>query len=478
MGWHIQFSGPRDSTAPSIPQGVTAVALDSASIRISWSPAADQAPAPVSGLYGYRLQRRTDPGGTFAFLVNTIGPGTTYTDTTLQPSTQYTYKVRAIDQAGNPGVFSSTVSATTSAGPPPATRRANVGHWVDVPRFEQENFGVDQAAVAAGIAFTGPTQAGVPRTGVVYSTSGNGNTAGGSPSYPTTDRLNIAGVQGVIMRYRWRELETTQGTYTFTRVTNELAQCLAIGNARGTRFGFIIFIEVNSFDGTNPLPTYLQSFSTTVAQRSQTWRWNSTIRTRFAALVQALATAFDSHACWDGIAVSETASDTASSDATSSYTPEDYRDALIAESDAIAAACTNGRHFFYQNFLPSHNGYLDTVVEAGIANGAMVMCGPDILPGKTSLENNVYPRFATYNGSLPMQCSAQNDSHNWNSTLKDTGVAPYDSMTTIFNYGRNTLKLNFMAWTWRRSGAGNHFDDDALVIAATPSWQPSPGWAP
>jgi hypothetical protein len=362
--------------------------------------------------------------------------------------------------------------------PPPVGRRTNVGHWVDVPTFERENFG------------------GVPRAGVA------------GTSYPTADRLDIPGVQGVVMRYTWRELESTQGVYTFSRITTELAQCLAIGNARGKRFGLIAFVGVNTFGGTLPLPPYLSQFATQEFNSSgvatgawSTWRWNATIRTRWAALVAALAAAFDSHPCWEGIATSETATKDADSDPASGYTALSFRDGLIAETNVIANACTNGRHFFYQNFMPGGlvNGYLEDVIEAGIANGAMVMCAPDILPGKDSLETNVYPRYTrtvadgvhpVLQGRLPFQCSAQNDSHIWNTTLELEDVAPFDSMQSIFSYARNTLKCNYVMWTWKRTASGNRFGQgwlppdeprlpsDAEVIAATPTWQPSPGWTP
>jgi hypothetical protein len=354
----------------------------------------------------------------------------------------------------------------------PTGRRTNVGHWVDVPTFERENFG------------------GVPRTGVA------------GTSYPVADRLDIPGVQGVMMRYTWRELESTQGVYTFNRITTELAQCLAIGNARGKRFGLIAFVGVNTFSGTLPLPPYLSHLATQeftnptdgtppVATGAwSTWRWNSTIRTRWAELVRELARQFDSHPCWEGIATSETATKDADSDPTSGYTALGFREGMIAETNVIANSCTNGRHFFYQNFMPGGltNGYLEDVIEAGIANGAMVMCAPDILPGRDSLETNVYPRYTrtvadgvhpVLQGRLPFQCSAQNDSHTWNSTLESETQGPFDPMQSIFAFARNTLKCNYVTWTWKRTGAaGWHFSDDAIVIANTPTWQPSPGWVP
>jgi hypothetical protein len=352
---------------------------------------------------------------------------------------------RAVKRIAGSSAGLATVQAVGSSA---TTRRNNVGHWVDVPRFEQVDFG------------------GVPRSGV----SGT--------QYQAKDRLNGLGVKGVVMRYRWRELEPTQGNYTFDRVTTELAQCAAIGTARGARFGLIVFIEVRAFDNVQPAPPYLQAYTSYRASDGtyDLWRWNATVRTRFAALVQALAAQFDSHVCWEGIAVSETAT-VGDTDAASGYTPEGFRDGLIAESNAIAAACTFGRHFFYSNFLSGGTAYLDTVVAAGAANGAMVMCGPDILPGNNSLQP-LYNRYASVNGDLPLQCSAQNDSHHWNSTAESDTIQPFDTMQSIFDYARNTLKCNYVMWTWRRSGVGYRFEHDAIVINTTKTWQPSPGWTP
>jgi hypothetical protein len=356
---------------------------------------------------------------------------------------------RAIKRIAGSSTGQATVQAVGSSA---TTRRNNVGHWVDVPTFERENFG------------------GVPRSGV----SGT--------QYQPKDRLNGLGNKGVIMRYTWRELEPTQGNYNFTRISTELAQCLSIGTARGSRFGLIAFVGVNTFGGTLPLPAYLAQYATEEAGTGawNTWRWNSTIRTRWAALVQAIAAQFDSHVCWEGIATSETATKAANSDPLSGYTATGFRDGLIAETNAIAAACTFGRHFFYQNFFPTAatDFHINTVVEAGIANGAMVMCGPDILPGQDSLESRVYPRFTAFRGRLPLQCSAQNDSHHWNSTLESETTGPFDTMQSIFDYARNTLKCNYVAWTWKRTATGYRFEDDAIVINTTKTWQPSPGWVP
>jgi hypothetical protein len=333
------------------------------------------------------------------------------------------------------------------------TRRNNVGHWIDVPKFEQDNFG------------------GIPRTGVA------------GTSYPTKDRLNGLGVKGVFMRYDWASLEPTQGVYDFSQITTEMAQAVAIGNARGQRFGLAIWIETRSFDGSMVAPAYLSQYTTTGPNNEnivcQIWRWHPTVKARWTALVQAIAAAFDNHPNFEGICTNETAVNPADDDPLSNYSPEALRDALIHESNAIAAACTFGRHFCYLNFISGNQmAYTGQVIAAGAANGAMVLCGPDILPGKDALVERSYPHYTTYRGQLPTQCSAQMDSHHWNSTAESITIQPFDTMQSIFDYARNTLKVNYVTWTWKRTGTGYRFEHDAIVINTTKTWQPSPGWVP
>jgi hypothetical protein len=372
---------------------------------------------------------------------------------------------RAIKRIAGSSAGSASGQAVGSSA---TTRRNNVGHWVDVPNFEREAFG------------------GVPRSGV----SGT--------SYQPKDRLNGLGVKGVMMRYTWRELEPTPGNYDFTRISTELAQCQSIGTARGQRFGLIAFVGVNTFSGQLPLPPYLAQYATQeftgtppVATGAwNTWRWNSTIRQRFPLLIQAIAAQFDSHVCWEGIGTSETSTKDANGDPNSGYSHASFRQALIEETNVIASACTFGRHFFYHNYfpVPTEDDNLDAVIEAGIANGSMVLCTPDILPQKDNVEERVYPRYrepvrgVTFRGRLPTQSSAQNDSHHWNSTLESETTGPFDTMQSIFDYARLTtgtrLGCNYVTWTWRRTGTGYRFEHDAIVINTTKTWQPSPGWTP
>src|SRR5207249_4281577 len=68
------------------------------------------------GVTGYRIERCQGAGcSTFTQIAAPSGTGTTYTDTGLSPSTSYTYRVRAVDAAGNLGAYSNSAGATTPA---------------------------------------------------------------------------------------------------------------------------------------------------------------------------------------------------------------------------------------------------------------------------------------------------------------------------------------------------------------------------
>lgn len=97
---------PTDTTAPSVPTNLSASAVSSSQINLSWSASTD-----AVGVTGYDIYR----GGT---LLTTV-TGTSYSNTGLSASTQYSYTVRAKDAAGNNSSQSSSVSATTQASTPP-----------------------------------------------------------------------------------------------------------------------------------------------------------------------------------------------------------------------------------------------------------------------------------------------------------------------------------------------------------------------
>lgn len=93
---------PSDTTAPTIPTNLSATAISTSAINLSWTASTD-----AVGVTGYRIYRNGTQVGTSAT--------NSYSDSSLSPSTSYTYTVSAYDAVGNNSSQSSSSSATTQA---------------------------------------------------------------------------------------------------------------------------------------------------------------------------------------------------------------------------------------------------------------------------------------------------------------------------------------------------------------------------
>src|SRR5207245_1793192 len=86
------------ATAPSPPTGLTATAVSSSQINLSWTVPSDNGGSAITR---YKIENSTDGGTTWSTIVsNTASTGTTYSNTGLVHSTTYTYRVSAINSAG------------------------------------------------------------------------------------------------------------------------------------------------------------------------------------------------------------------------------------------------------------------------------------------------------------------------------------------------------------------------------------------
>jgi cytochrome b involved in lipid metabolism/glutamine amidotransferase PdxT len=91
-----------DTTAPTVPTGLTGTVISSAQINLSWTASTDNV-----GVAGYKVYRAGVQVG-----APTV---TTYSDTGLTAATAYSYTVAAVDAAGNTSAQSTAVSKTTAA---------------------------------------------------------------------------------------------------------------------------------------------------------------------------------------------------------------------------------------------------------------------------------------------------------------------------------------------------------------------------
>ena len=90
---------PTDTTPPSVPS-LTATAVSSSQINLSWTASTDSV-----GVTGYKIYRN----GTYL----TTTTSTSYNNTGLTGATSYSYRVSAIDAAGNESSQSTAKSVTT-----------------------------------------------------------------------------------------------------------------------------------------------------------------------------------------------------------------------------------------------------------------------------------------------------------------------------------------------------------------------------
>ncbi len=91
-----------DTTAPSVPGGLTAVATSSSQIKLTWSASTDNV-----GVTGYKVFRNGVQIATTSAL--------TYTSTGLSRAITYSFAVAAFDAAGNSSAQSAAVSKRTLA---------------------------------------------------------------------------------------------------------------------------------------------------------------------------------------------------------------------------------------------------------------------------------------------------------------------------------------------------------------------------
>ncbi len=93
-----------DAVAPSVPAGLTKSLVTSSSVALSWTASTDN-----NSVASYIIYRNGTQVGT--------SPSNAFTDSGVQPNTQYSYTVAAKDAAGNTSGQSQALAVTTLDGP-------------------------------------------------------------------------------------------------------------------------------------------------------------------------------------------------------------------------------------------------------------------------------------------------------------------------------------------------------------------------
>ncbi|MGC4068412.1 MAG: fibronectin type III domain-containing protein [Polyangiaceae bacterium] len=101
--------GGGDTTAPTAPTGLSATATSATTASLSWTASTDD-----TAVTGYRVERSSTSSTTGFSQIGTPS-GTSYSDSGLTASTQYWYRVSAVDAVPNVSSYSTAATATTPA---------------------------------------------------------------------------------------------------------------------------------------------------------------------------------------------------------------------------------------------------------------------------------------------------------------------------------------------------------------------------
>ena len=202
--------GPPDTQSPTTPTNLTASAISSSQINLSWTQGTDNI-----GVTGYRVYR----GGT-----QVASPSTTsYSDTGLSPSTTYSYTVAAVDGAGNVSVQSTSASATTQAPPPPDTQAPTTPTNLSVTAQSSSQINLSWTASTDNVGVTGYR---------VERCTGASCTTFSQISTPSSTTYNDTGLAAnTTYRYRVRAVDAAGNLSGYSSIVNATTQTAPTGGA-------------------------------------------------------------------------------------------------------------------------------------------------------------------------------------------------------------------------------------------------------
>src|SRR6266511_3633703 len=254
-GWNVATQtipgngGGTDTQPPTVPGNLRSTTVTASSVGLAWDASTDNV-----GVTGYDVLRDGSPVG--------VAPGTTFTDSSVNGGTTYTYTVKAHDAAGNVSGASNPVMVTTQAS----------------SRFEAENAVISQGIVESNhLGFSGTgfvnydnvvgssvtwtvnaASAGSARLTIRYS---NGSTAN-RPMDIAVNGTVVAAGQAFNPTTNW----DTWATVTVTANLNAGANTIKATATTASGGPNVDFLDVEAAGPPPPPPTRLEAENAVISQ--------------------------------------------------------------------------------------------------------------------------------------------------------------------------------------------------------------------
>ena len=172
-----------DTQVPTVPTGLSAQAISSSQINLSWTASTDNV-----GVTGYIIYRCL---GSNCTPTTQIATSTTnsYSNTGLSASTTYTYRVSAYDAAGNVSSPSNSTSATTSSGGGGDTQTPTVSTGLSAQAISSSQINLSWTASTDNVGVTGYS---IYRDGALIDTSATNSYSNTGLSASTTYTYTVS----------------------------------------------------------------------------------------------------------------------------------------------------------------------------------------------------------------------------------------------------------------------------------------------
>ena len=176
-------------------------------------------------------------------------------------------------------------------------------------------------------------------------------------------------------------------------------------------------------------------------------RWDPAVRARFEKLIMAMARELDGKI--EGINLPETSLEFGTTGRLypSGFTPETYRDAVIATMRALRGAFSQSVAMQYGNFMPGEwlpaddKGNLRSIYRVA-RELKLSMGGPDLLPLRRPQRNHTYAMLRGHRGVAPNGIAVQ-----WgNYEDVDPRTGARISIQALVDYASDSLGVQYVFW--------------------------------